>query len=81
MYPTMTKRISVSGEVIRVDLEGGYLALRLANGDLYKLDGIKAGTCSAGDHVRITGSISKGILGIGFGAPTLQVEETEILSS
>lgn len=65
--------ISLSGVLVQVDLEGGYLALETKDGKRYRLVGESPLLTKPGVALTVQGTLQKETWGIGFGTPTLQV--------
>jgi hypothetical protein len=74
-----SKSKKLSGTIFYVDLEGGYFTLRLAGGEVYKLDGGGADLRKAGVKAEVEGEIEDKGFGISFGTPTIQVKSYKIL--
>jgi len=66
-----------TGTVRTNDLEGGFLELVTAEGDVYRLS--DAGAAKPGDHVRVEGEIEEGGFGIQMSGPSLEVEAIVVL--
>jgi len=74
-----SKSKKLTGTVHHVDLEGGYFTLRLASGEIYKLDGGGADLRKAGVKAEVEGEIDDKGFGISFGTPTVNVKSYKIL--
>lgn len=74
-----SKSKKLSGTIFYVDLEGGYFTLRLAGGEVYKLNGGGADLRKAGVKAEVEGEIEDKGFGISFGTPTIQVKSYKIL--
>jgi hypothetical protein len=67
------------GKVVHSDLEGGLWQLEGDDGNTYTLEGGDAKLHKPGVKVEIEGSVDDGAMGIGFGAPVLQVKTFKVL--
>lgn len=74
-----SKSKKLSGTIFYVDLEGGYFTLRLAGGEVYKLDGGGADLRKAGVKAEVEGEIEDKGFGISFGTPILKVKSYKIV--
>lgn len=74
-----SKTKKLTGTVHHVDLEGGYFTLRLAGGEIYKLDGGGADLRKAGVKAEVEGEIEDKGFGISFGTPTVKVKSYKFL--
>lgn len=74
-----SKTKKLTGTVHHVDLEGGYFTLRLAGGEIYKLDGGGADLRKAGVKAEVEGEIEDKGFGISFGTPSLKVKSYKIV--
>ena len=74
-----SKTKKLTGTVHHVDLEGGYFTLRLAGGEIYKLDGGGADLRKAGVKAEVEGEIEDKGFGISFGTPILKVKSYKIV--
>jgi hypothetical protein len=68
----------IRGKVGRSDLEGGYFTFSDGK-STYKLEGGGADLLREGVSAEIEGKVQKDMMGIGFGAPVLQVIKYRIL--
>ncbi len=64
-----------TGTVQHNDLEGGFLQLSTDSGEVYRLEG--ASGVSAGERVRIEGSVEAGGFGLQMSGPALKVQRIE----
>ena len=67
-----------SGTVGRSDLEGGFWTFETDAGDVYKLDGGGKDLLKVGVHATVEGEADGDSMGIGFGAPSLNVKTYRI---
>lgn len=70
--------MKLKGTVGRSDLEGGYFTFSAGN-KTYKLEGGDSDLLRVGVSAEIEGRVREDLMGIGFGAPVLQVAKYKIL--
>ncbi|MBL9042266.1 MAG: hypothetical protein JNM83_11725 [Myxococcales bacterium] len=73
-----SKSKKLTGTVHHVDLEGGYFTLRLAGGEVFKLDGGGADLRKDGVRAEVEGEIEDKGFGISFGTPILKVKTYKV---
>ena len=70
--------MKLRGTVGHSDLEGGYFTFSDGK-ETYKLEGGGADLRKAGVRAEVEGQVRRDMMGIGFGAPVLQVKSYKIL--
>jgi hypothetical protein len=70
--------MKLRGTVGRSDLEGGYFTFSDGK-NTYKLEGGGADLLRAGVRAEVEGRVRQDLMGIGFGAPVLEVSKYRIL--
>jgi hypothetical protein len=69
----------LKGKIGYSDLEGGFWTLEGEDGKRYKLEGGDKALQKKGLKVEIDGTVEEGGMGIGFGAPILNVKSHKTL--
>jgi hypothetical protein len=70
--------MKLKGRVGRSDLEGGYFTFSDGK-QTYKLEGGGADLLRAGVEAEVEGTVRKDMMGIGFGAPVLEVKKYKLV--
>jgi hypothetical protein len=66
---------SYTGTIRKNDLEGGFFELVTDDGETYRLEG--AGKVTAGERVKVKGTVEEGGFGLHMSGPSLKVSAIE----